>query len=256
MALPVRVVNCGTIGDREFAGASRGRQRRQRQHDDTTTTTATTKRLTATETSYTFQARLFHGWMSQLPRANFCGYWIFSQHVASMMPTSRCFDRSLIASRNEFPSDSNIQIGIKIKKWRHTKKATKFIQILQLNCALFFPKYDSDKDIVKQLMNLYFRKRNKWNSNKRSRLNLLWSHKSFLSISENEARFCRRNYSGIDTANVDKLPTPAGMLSSSRFGARKVNSTWCHLVVVNYYKQCNVITSTRENDYFTCRECW
>lgn len=57
-------------------------------------------------------------------------------------------------------------------------------------------------------------------------------------------------------ANVDKLPTPAGIFSSSRFGACKVNSTWCHLFVVGRYKQRKIIAFTRESGYFTRRECW
>lgn len=76
MGLPVRVVNCGTtIGDRIRGYIPTPTK------TTTKRITAITKRITPTEISYTFSARLFHGWMSQLPRTYFYGYWIFFRNT-------------------------------------------------------------------------------------------------------------------------------------------------------------------------------
>lgn len=55
-----------------------------------------------------FPGTTFSRWTLQLFRANFYSYWIFSQHVARKMSASRYFDRSSVASRNEFTGDFDI----------------------------------------------------------------------------------------------------------------------------------------------------
>lgn len=105
MALPTRVVNCETAveetenslvypDDDEDENEDDQDDDDEEDHDD--------------RNFLHFSGTTFSRWTPQLSRANFYGYWIFSQHVAWKMPASRYFDRSSVASRNEFTSDFDV----------------------------------------------------------------------------------------------------------------------------------------------------